>query len=140
MLLINGIGYGTFTSRTTLQSLQLAMYYRYDVYKRINIFGGLTSGFILGSSRDISVTAPDSLLYLRDNTMLMAASGATISSGTVPDLKSWQAGVMMGLGYEMFILRFSLTPQIQFHYNLTQIRNNERALSVRFGVALRFVL
>ncbi|MBN8573226.1 MAG: VWA domain-containing protein [Candidatus Kapabacteria bacterium] len=140
LLLINGIGYGTFTSRTTLQSLQLAMYYRYDVYKRINIFGGLTSGFILGSSRDISVTAPDSLLYLRDNTMLMAASGATISSGTVPDLKSWQAGVMMGLGYEMFILRFSLTPQIQFHYNLTQIRNNERALSVRFGVALRFVL
>jgi len=140
LLLNNGIGYGTFTSRTTLQSLQLAMYYRYDVYKRINIFGGLTSGFILGSSRDISVTAPDSLLYLRDNTMLMAASGATISSGTVPDLKSWQAGVMMGLGYEMFIRRFSLTPQIQFHYNLTQIRNNERALSVRFGVALRFVL
>ena len=140
LILKNGMGNGLFTSNTTLHSLQLAAYYRYDVYKGINIFGGLTSSLILGSSRDVAVTAPDSLLYLRDNSLVMAASGATISSGSISDLKPWQAGMMLGLGYEIISRRFSLIPQIQFHYNLTPLRNNERALSVRLGVALRFVL
>lgn len=140
-LLQNGIGLVNFVSHTKTNNVQLQLLYRWNFPGTfLSLMGGLSSSLMLSSSREMSVHSADSILFMKGNQQVLRPSGTVLYSGEVPNVQSFQTGLVFGVGYEILLKRFILVPQIRAQYNLTKLSNDERLFSIQAGVSLRIVL
>lgn len=141
VLLRSGIGEALFTSRTKTDNAQLQVLYHWNIPGTfLGFIGGISTSFILSSSREISVTASDSIVFMNGNEQILRPSGTVLYSGDVPNANSFQAGLVFGVGYEILFNKFLLVPQIRTIYNLTKLSNDERLFSIQAGFSIRFAL
>lgn len=125
-------------STTGMDNLQLQLMYRWNIPgMSLGFMGGISTSFLLSSSREVAVTAGDSIVIMDGNQQVLRPSGTILYSGEIPNVRNFQAGFVLGIGYEIPLKRFLLVPQIRATYNLTTLRNEERLWSWQAGISLR---
>lgn len=125
-------------STTGMDNLQLQLMYRWNIPDmRLGLMGGISTSFLLSSSREVAVAAGDSIVIMDGNQQVLRPSGTILYSGEIPNVRNFQAGFVLGIGYEIPLKRFLLVPQIRATYNLTTLRNDERLWSWQAGISLR---
>lgn len=132
--------FGRYDFSANAVRLNLDIAYKYNFWRRFNVFAGIGLSYIISADHSYSVTSEVPLCPCQSRPEDIQNGGKTIefSKGSeVPGLNRFGAGLVAGVGYEFLLGRWNLQPSIQVNYQRTPFATGGgKPLTFRVGLTL----
>lgn len=132
---------GRYDFNATAMRLTLNLAYKYNFWRRLNVFAGIGFNYIVTADHSYSVTSDVPLCPCQSAPEDIQNGGKTIefSKGSnIPGLNRFGAGLLAGLGYDISLTnRLTLAPSVQVEYQRTSfVTGGGKPLTFRAGLSL----